>query len=93
MLLMNVYISSSMYYVYHRLTVTEVRNMFLTNFKVKREDNSYGFHYDTLNVHEFDWIEMMTIIMIMKVRQTFMMNKFPTILSNNIIFLELFCEF
>lgn len=38
--------------------------MFFSNFKVKKEDSSYCFHYDTLKVCEFHWVEMMTVIMI-----------------------------
>jgi len=28
--------------------------MFFSNFKVKKDDNSYCFHYDTLNVLAFN---------------------------------------
>jgi len=55
--------------------------MFFSNFKVEKEDNSYCFHYDTLNVCEFDWVEMMTVIMMMKVKQTFLMCQFPVALA------------
>lgn len=77
MLLMNVYISSSIYYIYHRFSVMEVSNLFLLMLKVKKEDNSYRFHYDTLNVHAFNWLEMT----MMKVKRIFVMYQFPLALA------------
>jgi hypothetical protein len=45
--------------------------------KVKKEDNSYRFHYDTLNVHAFNWLEMT----MMKVKRIFVMYQFPLALA------------